>query len=535
MTSDLSTDTRPEPRPGPAPDVAAPPQPPSDLAVGTIVALGLFVVYVVRHRWMLQGPILLGGDIAHQFGTAWDAVSLRELRGNGSRTGFNHPGPSYLWVWGAADALRKVLGSPIEQHNAMLIASFAFNAAQLGALTAIVRSHLRSVPRALVVLVAIIAFASVIPYVLAGSWLPEMFAASFALLVVAGASAAAGRLQSLVAYAVAAGLLLQGHIAFSSFVAIGTLVLAVTLWRSGDLGRLWRRERPTAIAAGALLAAFAAPVVGYTLLDWPGEVPEYLEWSQRPESGGHALDAAIRFVLWFWPGGNGWVQAAIAAASFTALGAVAWWRRSRFGWCVLVATALAEACLLLYVLTGLDDIGAHYVALWISVVPGIVVGTAVALALGDRLVAPASRRARVAVGAVTATAVAVAVLVAPSTDTRFLRFEEAFGLVDRIQTEIGDRMLVLDLPTGELDSYWFTPALVSVALDRGVDVCFVEERWSIKYTPDRVCTDQELRDGLHYSIYSASLGPPQGVDPATLQPYASVFVVPGPRVSQPPG
>lgn len=508
----------------------------SDLAVGSLVALGLFALLLIRQRWIIGGPILLGGDEAHQFATAGDAISFRELRGNGSRLGFNHPGPSYLWIWGAADLLRRATGSFVGQHNVMIAAALALNAAQLGALTAIVRSHLRSIPRALIVLVAIVLGSSVVPYILVGTWLPEMFACSFALLVVAGSSAAAGRLPSLVAYAAAAGLLLQGHVVFSSFVGLGTLVLLVVMWRTGDLARLWREARPTLVATGLLAVAFAAPVVGYTLLDWPGELAEYLEYSQRPESGGHPVDAAVRFVLEFWPGGNGWGQLAVALASFAALAGVAWWRRSRFGWTVLAATLLAEFGLLVYVLTGLDDIRALYVALWMVVVPGIVIGSTLALALPDRLVAPAAPAGRVAVGFVGTTAVVLAVLLAPSTatgGTRTLRFEPTFGLVDRLETTLDGRTLVLDVEPESTETYYLVTALASVALDEGVDICFVQEPWRVKFTAERVCTAEDLRDGVRYAIYPYSEGVPPGVDPATLEPYGSALVGPGALVNRP--
>jgi hypothetical protein len=516
----------------------AAPGSPSDLAVGSLVALGLFALLLIRQRWIIGSPVLLGGDEAHQFATAGDAISFRELRGNGSRLGFNHPGPSYLWIWGAADVLRRATGSFVGQHNVMVGATLALNAAQLGALTAIVRSHLRSIPRALIVLVAIVLGSSVVPYILVGTWLPEMFACSFALLVVAGASAAAGRLPSLVAYAAAAGLLLQGHVVFSSFVGLGTLVLLVVMWRTGDLARLWREARPTLVATGALAIAFAAPVVGYTLLDWPGELAEYAEYSQRPESGGHPVDAAVRFVLEFWPGGSGWVQLAVAAASFAALAGVSWWRRSRFGGTVLVATLLTEFGLLVYVLTGLDDIRALYVAIWMAVVPGIVIGTATALALTDRVVEPDSRPARAAVASVVVGGLVAAVLLSPSTatgGTRELRFDAVFGLVDRLETEVGERTLVLDVTPENIETYSFVGALASVALDRGVDLCFVQEEWRVKFTEERVCTPGDLRDGARYALYPASGGTPKGVDPTTLRQVTTVLVVPGALVTQPPG
>jgi hypothetical protein len=250
------------------------------------------------------------------------------------------------------------------------------------------------------------------------------------------------------------------------------------------------------------------------------------------------VDAAVRFVLEFWPGGSGWVQLAVAAASFAALAGVSWWRRSRFGWTVLAATLLAEFGLLVYVLTGLDDIRALYVAIWMAVVPGIVIGTATALALPDRIVEPDSRPARAAVASVVAGGLVAAVLLSPSTatgGTRELRFDPVFGLVDRLETEVGERTLVLDVTPENIETYFFVPALVSVALDRGVDVCFVQEPWRVKFTEERVCTPADLADGVRYSVYPVSNPLPESVDPAMLEPYGSALFGRGALVTQPPG
>ncbi len=55
----------------------AAPGSPSDLAVGSLVALGLFALLLIRQRWIIGSPVLLGGDEAHQFATAGDAISFR--------------------------------------------------------------------------------------------------------------------------------------------------------------------------------------------------------------------------------------------------------------------------------------------------------------------------------------------------------------------------------------------------------------------------------------------------------------------------
>jgi hypothetical protein len=104
-----------------------------------------------------------------------------------------------------------------------------------------------------------------------------------------------------------------------------------------------------------------------------------------------------------------------------------------------------------------------------------------------------------------------------------------------LETEVGERTLVLDVTPENIETYFFVPALVSVALDRGVDVCFVQEPWRVKFTEERVCTPADLADGVRYSVYPVSNPLPESVDPAMLEPYGSALFGRGALVTQPPG
>ena len=504
-------------------------RPTSDLAVGTIAGIAIFALLMLRNTWILQGHLLFGGDEGNQFGTAWNAITLRELRGNGSRTGFHHPGPSYLYIWGATDVVRKALGSPIGQHNAMMIGGLVLNAAQLGAVFAIVRSHLNSVVRATLVLCALAAMASVEHHIMAGPWLPHMFFASFTLLVVAAASVAAGRLPSLVGFAAAAGLLLQGHVAFATFVIVITLAMAVVVWRTGDLRRLWRDDRRTLWTAGGVLALFVIPVAGSTLAHWPGEFAKYLDWAGRDDTGGFTLRQTGTFMLHFWPGGTARAQVAVAALTLAALAGVSWWRRSRFGACLLVAALLMELCLAYYVRTGLDDINAFYVALWMVALPGLTAGTAAALALPDRIVLPSDTPARVAVGAVAAVAVLVTTFLSSSTRFEPFRLDAVLSVVDQMEAGANGRTIVLDGAVEQTGSFYLAPAILSEAEDRNLDVCLVQPGWAIKYDSGRICTAQERTDGDVWTIYPLETGLPPSLVGSPPPSYVTGWIDHAPR------
>jgi hypothetical protein len=282
----------------------------------------------------------------------------------------------------------------------------------------------------------------------------------------------------------------------------------VALWRTGGVGRLWSDERRTLYAAAGLAVAFATPMVIYTLTDWPGELGRYWQFV-RQEGGGHPIGDATRFTLQFWPGDAPRWQALAMVGALVLLGAVSYWRRSRFGAFLLGAIVLMELCLLNYAANGVDDLaGGRYVALWIVALPGLAVGTAVALALPDRVVDPAPLAARVAVAAATAAVVAVAAF-SPSTSFDPFEFFMVPDLVDQMESTADGRPLVLDADPQELGPYYLAPAIVAEAEEEGLRVCFTDPAWEIKFSDRRTCTADERRDGEPYTLYPLEGVPPE--------------------------
>lgn len=497
----------------------------SDLLVGALLAVGVFALLLLRNRWVFS-PVHFAGDEANQFTTAWDAITFHDLRGNGSRTGFHHPGPGYLYIWGLAEVVRRVLQSPIGQHNADMLGGLALVAAQLGAIGAIVRSHLGSWLHGVVVLGALALFCWLEPGILAGPWLPHMFTASFALMVVAGASAAAGRLPSLVAFVAGAGFLFHGHVAFTSFVGVATLMLLVAMWRTGGLRRLVTEERRTLWATLGLGAAFLAPIIGYTLTSWPGETAKYWDYVQRPDTGGHGLLDGARFVLQFWPGTGDLMRATLLVAAFAALVAASLWRRQRLGLFLAGGAAAMELCLLQYATGGVDDLSFRYVALWILAIPGLVVGTTLAILLPDQVRRPATTPHRVAVGAVALAAVGAAAI---SPATRYVPFDffETPQLVDELVRTAQGRPIVVTADPEAVGSYQLAPAVVGEAADRGVRVCLTDPGWVVKYGEDIACSRRELATGARWTFLSADQPLPPSIAATAPRQWHSAFVVPG--------
>ncbi len=497
----------------------------SDLGVGTMVGLAVFAVLLARNAYVLRGTVHLGGDEANQFGTAWDAITLRELRGNGSRIGFHHPGPGYLYVWGAADVLRRILGSPFGLDNWDLLATMAFVAAQLGAVAAIVRSHLGTFVHGAVVLVALAVLSSASPGILAGPWLPFLFLTSFTLMIVAGASAAAGRPWSLVAFAVSVGFLWHGHIAFTSFVGVAILALLIAMWRTGELSRTWHEARAALWSAVGVLVLFAAPVVTYTLTGWPGELDKYWDYVQRSDTS-HTVVQGARFALQYWPGWSSWSRAAVLLAALAGLAAASWWRRSRFGGFLVGAVVLMQLMVLQYAVNGVDDLSFSYVALFSYSLPALTIGVTAALLVPRRIVLPTQVVPRVALGAAFAGVLLVGIT-SPSTRYRPPLFQGTDGVVDHLEQVADGRVIAIDAPVEVLGTYWVVPAVVSDLQDRGERVCLIGAGWEIKYSERIMCDAAERRDGARFTFFPADQPLPAAAAAAHRTGYQTAIVVDG--------
>jgi hypothetical protein len=156
------------------------------------------------------------------------------------------------------------------------------HAAVLAAVVAVVHNWCGRWPAAAAGLAVLLTWYAAHKYSLAGPWIPVFVIAPFLLLLVASASVAAGRARHLWLLAASGGLLVHAHVAFTLFVSV-LAIAAVTTWavteRSGPRALL-RRSPRSWMAAGVVVAAFLAPIALNTLLNWPGEIPKYLTYSE---------------------------------------------------------------------------------------------------------------------------------------------------------------------------------------------------------------------------------------------------------------
>jgi hypothetical protein len=220
-------------------------------------------VVLFENRRLFLTPLYEQADDAANSLSIERAKHGTEIYGNYSRFDFRHPGPAFVYVYAAGEAvLEDLLGLVKPRHNAHLVTGILLQAAFLALAIGIAASMTGKPVRAsvLITAVALIHFAFV-PGSFAQIWPPLVLMMPFVLLMVAAASVSMGRTEDVAWLALASAFLVHGHIAQLLFVAvILAVVLGVLLFR-----RL-KGERIVLPSRGRLWAV--AVIAAVTVLPW---------------------------------------------------------------------------------------------------------------------------------------------------------------------------------------------------------------------------------------------------------------------------
>ena len=492
----------------------------------TVVTVVTFLVVAAgllwRNRAVFTQPLYEVGDAAANSLLINQAKSFDLLVGHYSRVGFNHPGPGALYLQAAGEALfTDVLGLTPAAHNGQVVAVMLLHAAVLAAVIGIVHSWCGRWPAAAAGLGALLTWYAAHKYSLAGPWIPVFVIAPFLLLLVASASVAAGRARHLWLLAAAGGLLVHAHVAFTLFVTV-LVAAAVLTWavteRSGPLALLRRSPRAWAVA-GMVVAAFAAPIAANTLLNFPGEIPKYLSYSETGTPVSPSLAEAVVFTRQFWLASGPLVNV-VPVLLIAAAAAASWWapRGLRRPLALLTAaTVLAEALLVLYALVGIDDLQQAYVAMFAWSLPAALL-----------LVVSVSLTARIRPTGLLATGVAVVVAAlavgAFRTDNLLVRPEFSGtvpGTLAAVEQAADRSPLLLDV-SPENGPYVDGMAILLQLERADVPACVVNSELSVQVTPARICRADELARGQRVEFRNAG----SESFPTYRDPYSDVTVLP---------
>ncbi len=350
--------------------------------VWAVPALATFVVLCIRNSYLFSVNIREDGDSAVNSILVQKALHGRLLVGNYSRVGFHHPGPAFLYVMAAGEALfYRLLGVAASPFNGQLLGVFALNALLIGLVVSIFYRHTRSIPVTAVVF-GVIALFVAHHETIDSAWFPHLYFMSFLLVMVAGASIATGDLAELPAFVLAGGLLVHGHVSFIEFVGGWTVVVAIA-WMArhrrqvrADLARHARALK----LAGGLLALFLLPMVLNVVLHFPGEWGKYALYIRHNGVNTHPLGRALHYLLGFWahrPRSG----ALLAGAGLLGAGLVALEpdnERRRFFGCLLGAAFVMSVLFLAYVIRGVDDLSQGYIGVFYMTVPLLVLAVSAA-------------------------------------------------------------------------------------------------------------------------------------------------------------
>jgi hypothetical protein len=485
-----------------------------DPAVFAVTAGSLFGLLLLRNPVTFGRVVHERGDFAANSIITADAKHFDLLVGNYSRLGFHHPGPAFFYVQAFGEwLLHDLLGAVPTPWNGQWVALLALNSVLLGLSLAIVHSWTGS--RAVTALcgAAAVLYFAVQPAILASAWMPDLYVAPFLLLLTAAASVAAGRVAHLPALALAAGLLVHGHVSFLLFApVIAGAAVATSLWTGRPA---WREARLAVLGAAAVLAAFALPIALNLVLHWPGEFARYLEYG-----GAHATPAAgevARYVLRYYAPGT-LLGLASAAAFFG--GAALLTRRlppgppRRFlfaGWC---AAAVATILFTGYVARAVDDLRFTYVGQFTRAVPLLLLLVAVAAAL-----LPARRRLPAwLVLAVVTGALGVGSR-APALHTMPEHVPDMPAVMAALHRYTGGRPAVMDVRQEAWPAF---TALVVQGDRTGPRVCARDPWWEFMVARRNICTPEDLARGR-----AVRLGPTAPEGAAVIAPVDEAVLTAG--------
>ena len=438
------------------------------------------------------------GDFAANSILIDSAMSLDLVHGNYSRAVFYHPGPAFLYVQATGQALLfEGLGVVPTPYNAHLLAAFVLNALLLGLSAGIAFRETDSVWAPL--LLVFIAFAYSLEFagpglggLLSATWMPHLYVWPFLLMLVSSASVGAGRGEDIWKLALAGSLLIHGHISFVLPVAVFLLVVTVTWIRSHRSEVLAAIPKSSRIATLIIITAALVPIVAHVIVDFPGEVDDYLDYlgtSTLPPR--NILDVAD-FVADYWALGT------LAAVLVPLLGIVGFagaisatpTPKKRFLTALMLACTLATLTTAFYAYSGVDDLSLSYLALFYVAVP-ILVWTVIGSTAVERLTT-----GRPGLTWALAAALAISwlmVLAQPDSGSTYngSQADEAF---DSIEALVGpDDKIVISF---EHDRWPATAGVLEQARRAGQPVCLRTEIpvFEILFTAQSICESQTDRD-----------------------------------------
>lgn len=472
-----------------------PPARPTGPRVFGVSFLAMLAVLLLRSRELFWRVVYEEGDLAANSIITYQAKHFDLLVGNYSRLGFAHPGPAYFYLQAAGEwLLHDLTGLVPSPWNGQAVAILALNSACVALTLAVLSSWFRSPAAIAAAAGAAAGYLAANGELVTSTWMPYAYFAPFLLLLVAGASVAAGRTRHLWPLAFAGSLLVHGHAEFLFFVPL--LAAAALLAHRPEPGSRTRRDRLLALG---VVGIFALPIGLNLALHWPGEFGRYLAYGG--DRGVHPPAEALRYLLRFW-GPNTHLALAVAIGLFAGVRLLARLARDRPHGRLLRAgarlTGLATLLFLGYAGYGIDDLREVYLGYFTHAVPLalILLGAAGSVAMLAGTAGFGPRLART-VGVAGLALGLVAAGVSPDLVNRRAEVPGVPAALDAMAARARGRPMVLELSGGAWPE---AVPLVVGGLRRGQRVCLRDPHWRVLVTARFVCTTRDLVTGERFVV-----------------------------------
>jgi hypothetical protein len=484
------------------------------VAAPTVVLLALLCV---RNRFLFTTQLYEDADMGANSILVEQARHFTLLVGNYSRDHFHHPGPAYMYVKAAGEALFwSWLHVVPTAWNGQLLAVYVLNGMFMALVTAVGYGWSGSLRGAAACFAAVVSLAVAHPAVLSSDWMPYLYVLAYVTFLVAAASVAAGRARDAWILTLTGWFLIHGHASFLFFVpVISCAVLAAVLWpRRHRLGAsvrsLFAAQRRVWIPVVVISAVFAFPIIMNLALHWPGQFGDYLAYASSGKAGGHSVAAAVQDALWYWwPNRDAWV---VAAAGYAVAAAVTRWVAPpplrRFLVALLAVNAVSSLAFVYYAATGIDVISARYVGYFYWSAPAI---TLLVIAVGVAEAMPARLGAAAALGAAVLALAALAV--APDTHTSTDSSDPVVlssgpdtdpalpGAVAALASRSAGRTIVLRF---DQKSWPDVTGFLVQAERTGVRACVLNPVWTFIVTSQFICTGPDIAGGRVYWLHTVA-------------------------------
>lgn len=362
-------------RPGPAPGL-----------VFVVATLLTGAVLFARSSYLFTTHIAEAGDQALNSALADKAAHFHLLIGNYSRVGFHHPGPAFLYLLAAGEALfYDVLSVVPSPFNAQLLGVYVADAIMIGLIVRIVYRITASVAAAAVSLGVIVLYCGTQP-MLAVMWFPFLYVTPFGLLVASATAVAAGYTSELWVFVLAGCLLIHGHVSFIMFVGVTAIAVAAgwSMTHRGSAREELAAHRSVLVVVAVIIAVFALPMLIETIGHWPDPWRQYWDYATGTDvpKHDHPLSRSWHYLTYYWAKHLGWEIAAILgtvaglAMTLTERGP----ERRRFFTAFYGVAALETVLTLGYIARGVDELTEvnRYTCFFYFTVPMLIVAMAAA-------------------------------------------------------------------------------------------------------------------------------------------------------------